>query len=235
MRTPTAPRAVATLEDRLGHRFADPGLLQLALTHRSWCGDHGGSDSNERLEFLGDAVLGLVVAHRLYERFGHWSEGLMAKARASVVNASSLAEAGRRLGLGEQLRLSRGEDATGGRAKASVLSDALEALIGAVYLDGGLSAASGVVTRLFDDRMDAAARSPGHSDFKTRLQELAARLGVAPPAYDVTTSGPAHDPVFAADVRVGTAGGFGQGTTKKDAEQQAARVAYSALAADGSA
>lgn len=231
MTVQTAPAGVSVLMGRLGHRFNDPALLELALTHRSWCAEHSGSSSNERLEFLGDAVLSLVVTRMLYERFSDWAEGDLAKARASLVNAATLAEVGRSVGLGEQLRLGRGEDVSGGRAKPSILADAVEAVIGAVYLDGGIGAADGVVGRLLGDRLDAVASSPGHADFKTRLQELAARLGLDPPSYDVTTSGPAHHRRFRAEVRAGDEAGVGAGSTKKDAEQQAAGVVYVALAA----
>ena len=227
----TAPEGAAKRMDRFGHRFDDPALLELALTHRSWCAEHSGSSSNERLEFLGDAVLSLVVTRQLYERFGDWAEGDLAKARASLVNAATLAEVGRCVGLGELLRLGRGEDASGGRGKSSILADALEAVIGAIYLDGGIGAADGVVGRLLGDRLDAVASSPGHTDFKTRLQELVARLGLSPPSYDVTTSGPAHDRLFRAEVRAGDSSGVGTGTTKKDAEQHAAEIAYAALTA----
>ena len=220
------------LMDRLGHRFDDPALLELALTHRSWCAEHSGSASNERLEFLGDAVLSLVVTQRLYARFGDWAEGALAKTRASLVNAATLAEVGRSVGLGELLRLGRGEDASGGRGKPSILADALEAVIGAVYLDGGIGAADDAVGLLLGARLDMAANSPGHADFKTRLQEASARLGLDPPSYDVTTSGPAHDQLFRAEVRAGTAGGVGKGSTKKDAEQHAAEIAHAALTAE---
>ena len=227
----TAPAGAPVLVDRLGHRFDDPALLELALTHRSWCAEHSESFSNERLEFLGDAVLSLVVARRLYERFPDWPEGDLAKARASLVNAATLAEVGRSVGLGERLRLGRGEEGSGGRGKPSILADAVEAVIGAVYLDGGIGAACDAVGRLFGDRLDAVASSPGHADFKTRLQELAARLGLAPPSYAVTSSGPAHHRRFRAEVRAGDEAGAGAGSTKKDAEQRAAAVAYAALAA----
>ena len=231
MTVQTAPADAAMLMDRLGHRFGDPALLELALTHRSWCAEHSGSSSNERLEFLGDAVLSLVVTGRLYERFSDWAEGDLAKARASLVNAATLAEVGRSVGLGEQLRLGRGEEASGGRGKPSILADAVEAVIGAVYLDGGIGAADGSVGRLLGDRLDEVASAPGHADFKTRLQELAARLGLDPPSYDVTTSGPAHHRQFRAEVRAGAEAGAGAGSTKKDAEQRAAEVAYAALTA----
>ncbi len=215
--------------DRLGHRFGDSGLLELALTHRSWCAEHPGSSSNQRLEFLGDAVLGLVVAQRLYSRFAEWSEGDLAKTRASLVDSATLAAAGRSIGLGDLLRLGRGEAASGGRDKSSILADAMEAVIGAVYLDGGVGAADRAVGRLLGTRIDAAARAPGHADFKTRLQELAARLGFDPPVYEVAASGPAHDTSFEAMVRAGAARGIGRGSTKKDAEQRAAQIAHAAL------
>ena len=216
--------------DRIGHRFDDPDLLELALTHRSWCAEHPGSSSNERLEFLGDAVLGLVVARRLYSRFGAWSEGDLAKTRASLVKSATLAEVGRFIDLGEQLRLGRGEAATGGRDKTSILGDAVEALIAAVYLDGGIDAADELVGRLLGPRLEEAADHPGPADYKTGLQELAARLGLSPPVYEVTASGPPHAPRFEAEVRTGTATGVGAGSTKKDAEQQAAEAAYATLA-----
>ena len=216
--------------DRIGHRFDDPALLELALTHRSWCAEHPGSSSNERLEFLGDAVLGLVVTQRLYSRFGGWTEGDLAKTRASLIKSATLAEVGRSVGLGEQLRLGRGEDSTGGRDKASILADAVEAVIGAVSLDGGIDAADGTVRRMLGARLEAS-NDPSHADFKTRLQELAVRLGLGPPVYEVSASGPPHDPRFEAEVRTGAATGTGAGSTKKDAEQQAAEVAYDMLAA----
>jgi len=232
LKVQAAPADTATLMDRLGHRFSDAALIELALTHRSWCAEHAGSSSNERLEFLGDAVLGLVVTQRLYSRFGGWSEGDLAKTRASLVNSATLADVGRSIGLGDLLRLGRGEAASGGREKSSILADAMEAVIGAVYLDGGIGAADNAVGWLLGSRLDAAARAPGHADFKTRLQELAARLGYAPPVYNVTTSGPAHDKSFEAMVRTGAASGAGRGSTKKDAEQHAAEIAYAALTSE---
>lgn len=233
MRPSTTLVGPSTLEERLGHRFADPGLVELALTHRSWSAEHPFSRSNERLEFLGDAVLGLVVTQKLYERYGELAEGALAKTRASLVNTATLVEVGRSLGLGDMLRLGRGEDSSGGRDKASLLANALEAVIGAVYLDGGIAAADNVVERLLGARIDAAARAPGHTDFKTRLQELAARLGLDGPVYEVTTSGPAHHRLFQAEVRAGGVEGVGEGPSKKDAERHAAAVAYAALTPEG--
>ena len=208
-------------------------MIELALTHRSWSAEHPGSPSNERLEFLGDAVLDLVVTHKLYERYAGLAEGALAKSRASLVSTATLADVGLSLDLGADLRLGRGEDASGGRTKPSLLADAVEAVIGAVYLDGGIEAAEAVVDGLLGARIDAAAQAPGHADFKTRLQELAARLGLDQPVYEVTTSGPAHLRVFRAEVRTGSVGGAGEGHSKKDAEQSAAEVAYAALAPEG--
>ena len=227
------PTAAAELEDRIGHRFGDTLLLERALTHRSWCAENDGALSNERLEFLGDSVIGLIVAHRLHERYGHWSEGQLAKARASLVSAVTLAEAAREIDLGDMMRLGKGEDASGGRCKSSLLCDAVEAVIGAVYLDGGIEAAEQAVERLLGDRMRDARRVRGCEDFKTRLQEQAARLGLAAPRYEVTESGPAHERRFAATVSAGGSRGIGEGATKKDAEQRAAQVAYGNLASEG--
>ncbi len=215
--------------DRLGYRFADAGLLELALTHRSWCAEHPEASSNERLEFLGDAVLGLSVAQQIYSHNQQCSEGDLAKIRAALVNMATLADLARSLDLGERLRLSVGEKATGGADKTSILADATEAVIGAVFLDGGFEAADAVVERIFGERIKDEASAPGHGDFKTRLQELAARLGSAPPVYAMSDSGPAHKKLFEATVSVGAATGIGRGTTKKDAEQRAAEVAYAAL------
>ena len=171
------------------------------------------------------------MTQSLYSRFGHWAEGDLAKTRASLVNSATLAEVGRSIGLGELLRLGRGEVGSGGRDKSSILADAVEAVIGAVYLDGGIAAADESVRRLLGSRLDVAASAPAPADFKTRLQELAARRGLDPPAYEVTTSGPAHQKLFEAEVRTGSARGVGRGSTKKDAEQRAAEIAYTTLVA----
>jgi ribonuclease III len=215
------------LEGRLGHSFADLDLIALALTHGSWCAEHPGESSNERLEFLGDAVLGLVVTHELYVRFPDLPEGHLSRVRAAVVSESPLAAVGRHLGIGAALRLGKGEDGSGGRDKPSILSDAVEAVIGAVYLDGGAEAARRVVLDLLGERIDEAARAPGMGDFKSRLQELAARDGAPPPVYRVHQSGPHHDSRFHAVVEIGgVVRGEGDGRSKKEAEQQAARRAW---------
>ncbi|MGH9090521.1 MAG: ribonuclease III [Acidimicrobiales bacterium] len=224
-----AERAAA-LGRRLGHRFADPGLLLQALAHRSWCGEQEGVPSNERLEFLGDAVLGLVVAEHSYHRFPDYPEGKLAKLRAAVVNARVLAEMADELGLGEVLLLGKGEEASGGRTKASILADALEAVIGAVYLDAGWVAARPLVLRLLGERIDRAAAEPDDFDHKSRLQELTVRRGDGTPHYVIEGSGPDHDRHYAAEVFVGgTRRGAGEGTSKKDAEQEAARTAWEAI------
>jgi ribonuclease-3 len=224
----------------LGHRFSDPALLHQSLSHRSWCGEQEGTPSNERLEFLGDAVLGLVVADHAYHRFPDLPEGRLAKIRAAVVNARVLAEAATELGLGDVLLLGKGEEASGGRTKASILADALEAVIGAVYLDAGWAASRPLVLRLLGERIDRAAAEPDDFDHKSRLQELAVRRGEGPPRYAVGGSGPDHDRHYEAEVFVGgVRRGAGEGSSKKDAEQAAALAAlreiegWAALAGGG--
>ena len=221
---------LAQLADRLGHRFSDPGLLEHALSHRSWCAETPGQPSNERLEFLGDSVLGLVVTHHIFVTYPELAEGELAKLRAAVVNSVTLAEVAADLDLGPALRLGRGEDASGGREKPSILADAVEALIGAVYLDGGWQAAARVVMELLRTRIASAATGPGSDDYKTRLQELTAQLGRLAPAYVLTEHGPDHAKQFVASVALdGEVLGQGAGRSKKQAEQAAAREAWGAL------
>ncbi len=213
----------------LGHDFADPGLLLDALTHRSWCAENGGA-SNERLEFLGDAVLGLVIAERAFGGRPELPEGQLAKIRASVVSAPALAATGREVGLGDALRLGRGELSSGGADKESILADALEAVIGAVHLDAGLDAARTLVDRLFSELLDRSAVEPGGHDYKTRLQEVVAQRTEPAPRYAVTDDGPDHDKRFhAVVVAGGRSHGPATGTSKKRAEQAAARLACTAL------
>ena len=198
-----------------------------ALTHRSWCAEHPGDESNERLEFLGDAVLGVVVTDYLFGRFPDLPEGQLAKTRAAVVSASTLAEVGLELGVGLELRLGKGEDASGGREKASIVADAVEAVLGAMYLDGGIDPVRSLVIELLGHRIERAAERPGSKDYKTRLQEVAAHDGHTPPVYALTESGPDHHKRFHATVTVGgEVLGAGTGTSKKEAEQKAARAAY---------
>jgi len=221
-----------TLSRRLGYEFNDLTLLRRALAHRSWCAEVGGLPSNERLEFLGDAVLGWVVAEIAYRRHGDLPEGKLTDLRKSVVNAIALAEVAESIGLGEHLLLGKGEDAAGGRRKSSILSDALEAVLGAVYLDGGVDDAKALVERLFSGRLETAAGQLDRLDHKTVLQELTARLYDTAPVYLLTETGPDHSKTFTATVLVdGIALGVGEGKSKKLAEQQAASEAFDALSA----
>ncbi|MGH9104079.1 MAG: ribonuclease III [Acidimicrobiales bacterium] len=223
---------VAALESRIGHRFADESLLWSALAHRSWCAEAAGEESNERLEFLGDAVLGLVVTDHIYRRYPDLPEGELAKLRAAVVSSEVLAEVAATLDLGSALLLGKGEIATGGSSKSSILADATEAVIGAVYLDGGLSAAAELVLRLLGSRIGEAAAGPGDQDYKTRLQELAARRGFDLPDYRLRDEGPDHCKRFFAVVSLGGEPmGSGEGRSKKQAEQAAARLAWQRLEA----
>lgn len=215
------------LEDALGIRFADPELRRQSLTHRSFAFEQGLSATNERLEFLGDSVLGLVVTDMAYAAFPDMPEGQLAKLRAAIVNMQALAEVARELGLGEAVQLGRGEELSGGRDKASILADALEAVFGAVYLDQGLDVASALIDRLFRPRMDAYVRGEGERDHKTILQELASQELRAMPEYHLEERGPDHEKEFTATVFVaGEPLGTGVGRSKKEAEQRAAREAY---------
>lgn len=222
--------ALAALTERLGHEFTEPGSILLALTHRSWCAENPGTSSNERLEFLGDAVLGLVVTDHLFTTHPEMPEGSLAKVRAAVVSESSLSAVAAELGVGEAVRLGKGEAASGGRAKASILSDALEAIFGAVYVDGGLDAARGVVLSVLSSRIDIAAEGPGGGDFKSQLQELAARDFESAPVYELGDEGPDHEKRFFARVLIdGSVVGEGEGRSKKGAEQAAAGAALARL------
>lgn len=215
---------------RLGYEFEDPALLRRALAHRSWCAEVGGLPSNERLEFLGDAVLGWVVADLAYRHHDELTEGRLTDLRKSVVNASALAEVAQEIGLGDCVLLGKGEDAAGGRTKPSILSDALEAVLGAVYLDGGSPAAFALVERLLTARMGTAADRLDRLDYKTVLQELTARQFDTAPVYVLSDVGPDHDKRFFATVIVaGDSVGRGEGRSKKTAEQAAAEQAWLAL------
>lgn len=218
-----------SLEDRIGHSFSDPALLRLALTHRSVSSDDPARNDNERLEFLGDAVLQLVVTDLLYESYPQLAEGQMAKVRAAVVSRDTLAEVARSLDLGAYVELAPSEEATGGREKVSILADTAEAVIGAIYLDGGLEPARRVVLDLWTEKVAERSREPGVKDYKTRLQELVARDG-ARPVYEVVGTGPDHDRRFTARVTVdGKEYGTGEGRSKKEAEQEAAAMALESL------
>ena len=223
---------VDALVERLGRAFRDPTLLARSLAHRSWCAETEGATSNERLEFLGDAVLGLVVTDHLFLTYPDLPEGELAKVRASLVNSEALAEVASTLDLGAFLLLGKGEAASGGREKPSILADAMEAVIGAVYLDGGWAAAADLVMNLLGDRIEEAAAGPGGQDFKTRLQELAARTFEQLPRYEVQDEGPDHAKQFFAKVFLaGEERGQGEGRSKKQAEQGAARAAWISLQA----
>ncbi len=217
--------------DELGVSI-DPQLYALATTHRSWAYENGGVPTNERLEFLGDAVLGLVVTEHLYRSFPDRPEGVLAKLRAAVVNSQSLAGVARELQLGADIRLGRGELATGGSDKGSILADTLEAVIGAVLLTGGIEQATVFVHHLFDPLVENAASLGAGLDWKTSLQELCAELGLGAPTYQVTESGPDHDKRFEAHAMTGEHRfGPGVGLNKKQAEQQAAALAFTTLRA----
>lgn len=217
---------------RIGYEFNNPALLRQALIHRSWQAEHEDPLTNERFEFLGDAVLGWVIADVAFHRLADMPEGKLTDLRQSVVNMHALAGIARQLGIGEFLMLGKGEDAAGGRDKSSILADALEALIGAVYLDGGAPAAHEMVKRLLADSVEEAIPHLDMFDAKTRIQELCARLSIGVPMYDVEGEGPDHERVFTAVLSVdGQAYGSGNGGTKKAAEQIAAVHAYEALVA----
>lgn len=218
------------IERALGVRFKDAGLRQMALTHRSYAFEQDTTETNERLEFLGDAVLGLVVTDIAYARFPDLPEGDLAKLRAATVNMLTLADIARDLGLGHEILLGKGEELSGGRDKTSILADALEGVLGAVYLDRGLGAARALIEKLFWPRMAAYARGEGDRDYKTGLQELAAQDVGSIPQYRVIEEGPDHAKEFTATVYIGSERyGTGEGRSKKEAEQRAAREAYDRL------
>ncbi|HET6560559.1 MAG TPA: ribonuclease III [Marmoricola sp.] len=223
---------VDDLRQALGNPTLDPELLDRALTHRSYAYENGGLPTNERLEFLGDSVLGVVVTETLYLTHPDLNEGQLAKLRAAVVNARALADVARTIGLGQHVKLGRGEEITGGRTKASILSDTVEAVIGAIYLNCGFEQARDVVHRLFDPLMAAAAGLGAGLDWKTSLQELSAEHGLGVPEYVIQDDGPDHAKTFTAQVQVGeTLYGRGEGRSKKEAEQQAAETAYREIVA----
>jgi len=224
----SSPPDLPKLEETLGYKFAQPELLVTALTHRSWANENpqSGRVDNEKLEFLGDAVLDLVVGHLLMESYPDLREGQLSVTRAQVVSEAGLAEVARMFDLGTWLFLGKGEDKSGGREKPSLLSDALEALVAAVYLDGGFDASWQLVVRLFGDRVDTVEMT-GFYDFKTRLQELSQRLLKATPVYEVVPiGGPDHAKVFEARVLIeGVQYGVAEGRSKKAAEREAAAAA----------
>ena len=204
--------------------------LRLALTHRSFANENGMLPNNERLEFLGDAVLGLSVAERLYREYPDRTESEISKMRAGVVNMYALADAAREIGLGDHVLLGRGEQLTNGKDKNSILADTTEAMLGAIYLEHGFQTAKDVILRLFKSRIESAPTVGLHMDWKTELLEKIAGRGLGEPEYDTTISGPAHDPHFTSTVSLqGKVWGHGEGHTKKEAEHHAAREAHDAL------
>lgn len=210
----------------------DPELLELALTHRSYAYENGQIPHNERLEFLGDAVLGVNVTDYLYKAFPDFPEGRLAKVRASVVSAVSLGEVARALSIGELVRLGHGELTTGGRDKTSILADTTEALIGAMYLTDPAGAAR-FVHHTFDPLVDRAIRTGAGLDWKTSLQEICASLGAEPPEYEIEEFGPDHNKHFVATaLAAGRRFNAGKGHNKKQAEQRAAEYAFKALDRD---
>ncbi len=216
-----------SLLEVLGVQDLDPQLLQHALTHRSYAYENGGVPNNERLEFLGDSVLGLVVTDTLFTGHPDLPEGQLAKLRAAVVSAKALAEVARTLGVGEHVRLGRGEETTGGRNKASILSDTVEAILGAIYVQFGIERSAEVIHRVFDPVIAVAAELGAGLDWKTSLQEISANNGLGVPHYVLVGTGPDHDKSFTAEVVVGeqTFTG-GSGRSKKEAEQMVAEIAW---------
>lgn len=228
-------RARQAVLDALGVDLPDD-LLTLAVTHRSYAYENGGLPTNERLEFLGDAVLGLTITDELFHRHPERPEGELAKLRSSVVNTAALADVARGLtadGLGAHLLLGRGEVTTGGADKSSILADGMESLLGAVYVQHGIDTARAVILRLFGPLLDTAATLGAGLDWKTSLQELTAARGLGAPSYRVSSTGPDHNREFTASVIVAeTSYGSGVGRSKKEAEQKAAAAAWTALDAD---
>ncbi|TQL50730.1 ribonuclease III [Ornithinicoccus hortensis] len=226
-------RPVTDLSDYLTEvvgQACDEALLRRALTHRSYAYENGNLPHNERLEFLGDAVLGLVVTDTLFRAHPDLPEGQLAKLRAAVVNSRALADVARTIGLGDYVLLGRGEESTGGRDKASILADTTEAVIGAVYISVGLAAADTFVHHLLDPLMQRTANLGAALDWKTSLQELAANGALGSPEYRVEDEGPDHDKVFTASAVVAEEVlGTGTGRSKKEAEQKAAASAFSTL------
>jgi ribonuclease-3 len=221
------------LEASIGVCFNDRDALLRSLAHRSWCAENGEPESNERLEFLGDSVLGLVVTHYVFVNFPELPEGQLSEVRAGVVNARVLAELATELDLGAHLLLGKGEDAAGGRAKQSILADAFEAVVAAVYLDQGFAVARDLILRCLSERIADAATGPGGRDYKTRLQEATAARSLGRPRYVVRDEGPDHAKHFFAHVYVNDRlYGEGEGRSKKQAEQSAAWVACERLASE---
>jgi ribonuclease III len=224
----TAP--LETLDEALGVAFDDPSLRLMALTHRSFAFERGLRLTNERLEFLGDSILGLVVTDMAYREYPEMPEGALAKLRAAVVNMAALADVARSLRLGAVVLLGKGEELSGGRDKSSILADALEAVFGAVYLDRGLEVVTALIEGLFRPRLQAYVRGEGDRDYKTILQELASQALRSMPEYRLEERGPDHEKEFTATVHLGGEPmGTGTGRSKKEAEQRAAAEAFARM------
>jgi len=225
--------AFERIQSAIDYRFVDRAFLMAATTHRSYVNEarDRSIQDNQRLEFFGDAVLGFLVSRRLFDLFPTSSEGSLSRVRASIVDEETLARVARRIRLGDCLSLGRGEEMSGGREKKSILADACEALVAAVYLDGGTGAAEQLVDRLFGHLLDEAASGCAGRDFKTRLQEESQALCGAAPSYRLDgASGPDHERLFSVTVCIGgKAFGTGTGRNKKEAEQAAAREALTRL------
>ena len=225
--------ALKELEGRLGHSFIDPELLNNALTHRSYVNENLSlpCKDNERLEFLGDAVLELTVSDMLMKKFPHCAEGELSKMRASVVNVQPLADLARRFGLGEVLLLGRGEEASGGRAKASLLANAFESVVAAMYIDGGFDLTAAFIRQLIEPLIEEGAAASLYRDYKTTAQELCQiRFREVPRYLLISETGPDHDKLFTTSLVVGERViATGQGRSKKEAEQQAAKTAMEEL------
>ncbi len=218
------------LEEALGYTFNRIEYLEQAMVHRSYGAEYPGFESNERFEFLGDTVLQLVVTDFIFNEYLDLPEGELAKIRAASVNRTILHEIARELGVGRHLLLGRGEEASGGRSKSSILADAMEAVLAAVYLDAGLERTRELIMRLWEERIRIRSTSPGRRDYKTRLQELLAQQGRRP-RYRITAAGPDHEKTFTAELVIeGTVHGVGTGRSKKAAEQRAAEIALSSIA-----
>lgn len=228
------PSPLSTLEARLSYRFRQQALLQEALRHSSFVNEHPDATpdlkDNERLEFLGDAVLNLVVSVLLMERHATWKEGELSRMRAQLVNEAQLAALARQVGIGAHLQLGKGELQSNGREKNSILADAFEAVIAAVFLDGGFDEASAFIHRFFRPLLKSSQASPLGQDFKSQLQEKAQEILRVTPVYAVIDeTGPDHDKTFLAKVTIGTIQATGSGKSKKSAEQAAARQALEQL------
>ncbi|MFT3836082.1 MAG: ribonuclease III [Myxococcaceae bacterium] len=231
---PTNDERIALLEAKLLLELPDRTLALAALTHKSWCNEHRNEElsDNERLEFLGDAVVDLAVSHRLMQRFPGAAEGELSKLRAQIVNEEGLSKIARRIGLGDLLLLGRGEELTGGREKSSVLADAFEAVIGAVYFSGTMSKVMDLVDRLFAPELEAVANGRADKDYKSLLQEdVQNRLRVSPRYRVVSEKGPDHEKIFEVEVTVGEdVFARSTGRSKKEAEQAAARATLEMMA-----